>query len=174
MDILIIFIVFCCCLMFVGIGIAVAIAINNQKEDKTDKPDKTSSSPVFRPWEQVIKSKRRNNFCLDVPNGSKDNNVQLVSWDCTGGDNQKWSMDGFSRLVNKNSGKCMDSTGLGTAVQWDCHNGDNQKWDYDEQGRLHPKSAINKCLDITGNSDVNGAKIMIGDCHDGSNQQWYL
>lgn len=133
----------------------------------------------FKPQNQMIKSKRRDNFCLDVPGFNLNNEVQMIVWDCNGGRNQQWTLDGSNRLVNTNSGKCLDVYGgfteNGTSVnQYDCHDGTNQKWDYDAAGRLHPRHAPNKCLDINASSDANGAKLHIWDCHDGLNQKWYL
>jgi hypothetical protein len=99
-------------------------------------------------------------------------------WDCHGGENQQFKMDDKQRLVNKNSGKCLDvSGGSGdagaTVVQWDCHDGNNQKWTHDTQGRLHPVHAMDKCLDISGGSDANGSNLVIWNCHDGNNQKWF-
>jgi len=134
-------------------------------------------SPAFKPDNRTIKSRRRDNFCIDVPGWSKDNGTQMTMWDCHGGENQQFKMDDKQRLVNKNSGKCLDvsgGSGAGaTVVQWDCHDGNNQKWEYDEKGRLHPVHAMDKCLDITDASNVNGAKLLIWDCSDGNHQQWF-
>ena len=134
-------------------------------------------SPAFKPDNTTIKSRRRDNFCMDVPGSNKDNGTQMTMWDCHGGENQQFKMDDKQRLVNKNSGKCLDvSGGAGagaTVIQWDCHDGNNQKWEYDEKGRLHPVHAMDKCLDISGGSDANGSKLLIWDCHDGNNQQWF-
>src|SRR5262249_32675980 len=41
----------------------------------------------------------KDNRCLDVNGGSKDNGAQIVQWDCHGGPNQQWRLirdaDGF-------------------------------------------------------------------------------
>lgn len=133
----------------------------------------------FQPDNQVIQSRRRNDFCLDVPEGSKENGRQIAMWNCHEDENQQFQMDDKQRLVIKHSGKCLDVAGAKTSaganvIQWDCHDGDNQKWEYDAQGRLHPKHAKDKCLDIAGNSDQNGAKVFIWDCHGGDNQKWFV
>lgn len=133
----------------------------------------------FKPNNQMLKSKRRDNFCLDVNNGTSNNGETILMWDCHGGNNQKWRLDEKSRLVAAHSGKCLDVTGAQTGngsrvIQWDCHDGDNQKWEYDAQGRLHPKHAQDKCLDISGDSNQNGANMIIHQCHDGNNQKWFV
>lgn len=78
----------------------------------------------------------KDNRCLDVNGGSKDNGAQVLQWDCHGGPNQQWRLqrdgDGF-RLVSVNSGRCIGvdsgSPNPGAAVrQWDCDNSANQRW----------------------------------------------
>ena len=78
----------------------------------------------------------KDNRCLDVNGGSKDNGAQVLQWDCHGGPNQQWRLqrdgDGF-RLVSLNSGRCIGvdsgSPAPGAAArQWDCDNSANQRW----------------------------------------------
>ncbi|MFF5229407.1 RICIN domain-containing protein [Dactylosporangium sp. NPDC000521] len=78
----------------------------------------------------------KDNRCLDVNGGSKDNGAQILQWDCHGGPNQQWRLqrdgDGF-RFVSMNSGRCIGvdsgSPAPGAAVrQWDCDNSANQRW----------------------------------------------
>jgi Ricin-type beta-trefoil lectin domain len=70
--------------------------------------------------------------CLDDGAGTNGTPVPLVT--CTGAASQKWTYDGFSRLVNQASGRCLDADlGTighgGTKVQvWDCGSGTNQQW----------------------------------------------
>jgi predicted alpha-1,6-mannanase (GH76 family) len=47
--------------------------------------------------------------CIDVPGGNGVNGQYLITWDCIGGDNQKWAFasDGTIRAY----GRCMDVTG---------------------------------------------------------------
>ncbi len=78
----------------------------------------------------------KDNRCLDVNGGSKDNGAQVLQWDCHGGPNQQWRLqrdgDGF-RFVSVNSGRCIGvdsgSPNPGAAArQWDCDNSANQRW----------------------------------------------
>jgi hypothetical protein len=78
----------------------------------------------------------RDNRCLDVNGGSKDNGAQVLQWDCHNGPNQQWRLqrdgDGF-RFVSLNSGRCIGvdsgSPAPGAAAkQWDCDNSANQRW----------------------------------------------
>jgi len=61
-------------------------------------------------------------------NGTK---VQLFT--CNGTGAQSWTHTASNQLVNANSGKCLDATGVssadGTALQiWTCSGGTNQAW----------------------------------------------
>jgi hypothetical protein len=80
----------------------------------------------------------KDNRCLDVNGGSKDNGAQIVQWDCHGGPNQQWRLqrdgDGF-RFVSVNSGRCIGVDAGRTdpsapARQWDCDNSPNQRWQF--------------------------------------------
>ncbi|KAF7341849.1 hypothetical protein MSAN_02040400 [Mycena sanguinolenta] len=75
--------------------------------------------------------------CLDVPNGSMTNGVQMQIWSCTEGNtNQVWNVhNGDSQIEWVGTGKCLDLTNgnstPGTPIQlWDCSatNNPNQDW----------------------------------------------
>lgn len=134
----------------------------------------------FAPNNQVIKSKRKDNLCIDVLGWQKDSGTDVGVWTCgTTQENQQFIRDENKRLVNKNSGKCMDvllgrSDNNTPVIQHTCHDGTFQRWEYDNQSRLHPMHAMDKCLDIAGNSDQNGAKLVINQCNDNPSQKWVL
>jgi glucosylceramidase len=57
----------------------------------------------------------------------------VILWSCHGGANQQWQYTAGRDLVNANSGKCLDITGVnaadGARLQvWSCAGGANQKW----------------------------------------------
>ncbi|GAB3168892.1 hypothetical protein GCM10027059_32620 [Myceligenerans halotolerans] len=86
------------------------------------------------------------------------------------------------RLVNRNSGKCLDVSGFSTAdgatvQQWTCHDGDNQRWQVQEvSGGYAQITGVNsgKCLDVDGFSTADGAAVQQWTCHGGENQQWQV
>jgi hypothetical protein len=90
--------------------------------------------------------------------------------------------NGEFRLVNPNSGKCVDVTGNGTsdgtAIQlWSCHDGGAQRFRLEGAGGVHsrlinPQSG--KCLDVNGNSAADGAKVQIWSCNNSDAQAWEL
>jgi hypothetical protein len=137
--------------------------------------DPNIQTPLF-PNNDMIRSRRRDNFCVDISGGSKDNAAKAIMFDCHGGDNQRFTLDNQRRLIVKHSGKCLHASGTDNAshvVQMDCNDNNSQKWDADSAGRLRSRHA-GKCLDVWENSDKNGAQLVIYDCHDGNNQKWFI
>jgi hypothetical protein len=131
----------------------------------------------FAPNNNMIMSKVRNNFSLDINGWSRDDFGRVIVWDGHGGTNQRFTLDNKNRLVNTNSGKCLDVLNNDTrpgapVIQYRCHDGANQQWDGDEKGRIRPRSAPDKCLDVWGGSGANGTGVVIWPCHDGVMQKW--
>ncbi|KAJ6453957.1 ricin B lectin domain-containing protein [Mycena sanguinolenta] len=78
-----------------------------------------------------------NNRCLDVPNGSAANGVQLQIWTCTPGNMNQLFQTSFDAHIEWNgTGKCIDLTNgnstSGNPIQmWDCAvEGDNPNQDW--------------------------------------------
>jgi len=73
------------------------------------------------------------NRCLDDPANNTTNGIQVQIWDCNGGANQQWLVNGDGTITGVHSGLCLDVTGArtanGTPVElWTCNGGSNQKW----------------------------------------------
>ena len=77
--------------------------------------------------------------CVDVPNSSSSNGVQLILWSCHGGSNQSFTFVPVSGAADQyniktlTSGSCVDVYGASTSdsarvVQWSCHSGNNQRF----------------------------------------------
>ena len=70
--------------------------------------------------------------CLDLPQSNAANGTQPVIWDCNGGANQRWTLDGQTIRA---LGKCLDAplnAAAGAKAQiWDCNGGANQRWTLD-------------------------------------------
>jgi lysophospholipase L1-like esterase len=110
--------------------------------------------------------------CLDVPNSNTANGTQPVIWDCGGGANQRWTVDGQALQA---LGKCLDSptnATAGTKVQlWDCHGGANQRWNLNSNGSIsNAQSGL--CLDVSGNTTTNGGLVVLWTCTGAANQLW--
>ncbi|WP_243751686.1 RICIN domain-containing protein [Niastella caeni] len=56
------------------------------------------------------------NMCLDVTAGSTSNGALIQQWGYAGSYNQQWTIegtgDGYFKIINRNSGKCLDDSRL--------------------------------------------------------------
>jgi GH25 family lysozyme M1 (1,4-beta-N-acetylmuramidase) len=136
-------------------------------------------------WINPATNKR---FDLDHANPADGTKIQL--WSGNGTDAQWWfrttAGDGWFRLTNRATGKCVDvvgpSRGNGAAVhEWTCYPTDSQLWRWEPKGRTvagWPVFQIRnklsgRCLDIFDNGTADGTRIIQWDCHGGPNQEWY-
>jgi hypothetical protein len=113
--------------------------------------------------------------CLDnYGYGGNDGN-RIVSWTCTGTDNQYWSAvlntDGTYAL--RVHSKCLDVSNSGTAngslVQlWTCNWTGAQKWQLTGTTLVNANSG--RCLDA--GDLANGTQMRIWDCNGSVEQQW--
>ncbi|WP_405015285.1 RICIN domain-containing protein [Kitasatospora sp. NBC_01539] len=88
------------------------------------------------------------------------------------------------RLVNANSGKCVDASGAGTAngtpiLQWSCGNGQaNQQWQFSATDSgyyviTNRNAAGNQqVVDLPNSSTADGTKLTTWARNSGANQQW--
>ena len=58
--------------------------------------------------------------------------ARVQIWDCNGGANQQWTLNGNGTISNGQTGLCLDVNGAGTAngtavIVWTCHGGANQR-----------------------------------------------
>ncbi|GII25991.1 glycoside hydrolase family 27 protein [Planosporangium mesophilum] len=114
------------------------------------------------------------NRCLDDPNSSTANGVQVEIWDCHGGSNQLWTYTGSNQL--QVLGKCLDAynnqTSVGTKVEiWGCNGQANQQWRLNSDGTITGVQS-GLCLDVTGAGTANGTLVQLWTCNGGSNQKW--
>ncbi|MGC4897185.1 ricin-type beta-trefoil lectin domain protein [Micromonospora sp. DT31] len=113
--------------------------------------------------------------CLDVPNGSATNGVQVQIYDCWGGTPQRFTYTAGKQLQVLGN-KCLDASGRGTAngtnvIIWDCTGQPNQQWNLNANGTISGVQS-GRCLDAANYGTTNGTKINIWDCHGGTNQLW--
>jgi len=86
------------------------------------------------------------------------------------------------QIISKNSGKCLDVSGVATnnganVQQWDCHGGANQLWTLTDKGDgfyLIAARHSGRCLDVEGYGKGNGTNVSQYDCHGGTNQLWSI
>ncbi|QKW22346.1 alpha-galactosidase [Kitasatospora sp. NA04385] len=115
--------------------------------------------------------------CVDSPQGTTYNTVQLTVWDCNGAPNQNVTYDPSSKALVL-EGKCFDAydnrTAAGTVVEiYDCNGGANQQWNRNADGTFTGVQS-GRCLDVTGATNPNGTGLELWDCNGGANQRWTL
>ncbi len=115
--------------------------------------------------------------CLDVPNASTTNGIQLQLYDCWGGSNQRWTYTSGKQLTVYGN-KCLDASGQGTGngtavIIWDCNGQANQQWNVNGNGTITGVQS-GLCIDANGAGTANGTKIILWSCNGQSNQQWSL
>jgi lysophospholipase L1-like esterase len=113
--------------------------------------------------------------CLDVPNRSTTNGVQVDIWDCNGGTNQQWTLTAGNQLQVYGT-KCLEAansqTANGTKVQIaDCTGGGNQQWRVNGAGTVTGVQS-GLCLDVTAKGTANGSLVQLWACNGGGNQSW--
>jgi hypothetical protein len=115
--------------------------------------------------------------CVDTPQGTTYNTVQLAVWDCNGAPNQNVTYNTTAKTLVI-EGKCFDAydnrTAAGTPVEiYDCNGGANQQWNKNSDGTFTGVQS-GLCLDVTGATNPNGAGLELWPCNGGGNQQWTL
>lgn len=88
----------------------------------------------------------------------------------------------YYRIINRNSGKCLDVVGSGTGDgvnvdQWTSNNGQNQQWSFVAQAGGYYEIIARKsgkALEVSGNSTADGGNVQQSTWVGGNNQQWTL
>jgi hypothetical protein len=115
------------------------------------------------------------NACLDVPNSSQTNDVQLQVKGCLNGNNQRWTRQSNGRITVYNGTKCLDAFGFGKTngtrvVSHDCLGNANQQWLFFSDGTIRGVDS-HLCLDADLNNPQN---VQLWSCGSGNNQKWRL
>ena len=115
------------------------------------------------------------NACLDVPNSSQTNDVQLQVRGCLNGNNQRWTRRPNGAITVYNGTKCLDAFGFGKTngtrvVIHDCLGNANQQWRFFSDGTIRGVDS-RLCLDADLNSPQN---VRLWSCGGGNNQKWRL
>ena len=157
------------------------------------------SSPVIAQPNNFFISAMHSGKCMQVDGASQDNDATISQWDCLQQPNVLWHFrggppGGFFNLEASHSGKCASvlykrsgvviNQNNGTPIlQWDCQysSPDSDRTDYlwrqqDVGGGYYfiINKASNKCLQVNGGSQDNGAAISQWDCVDQPNVKWKI
>ena len=133
------------------------------------------SSPPPAGGQQIVGA--ASGRCVDVPNSSTTNGIQMQLWDCNGNGNQRWTYTSSKQLMVYGN-KCLDANGKGTTngtavIIWDCNGQTNQQWNVNSNGSISGVQS-GLCLDAAGAATGNGTKLQLYSCWGGTNQQWSL
>ncbi|PJZ68839.1 hypothetical protein CH373_15605 [Leptospira perolatii] len=114
-------------------------------------------------------------LCLDVNQGSTENNARVQLWTCNNTSAQKWWYEhASSRFRSKlNTNKCLDNGGenwnTGKIVLYDCLDSDNMRFDFmDDTIRVRQNS--NFAIDASSNT--SGSIVYQYSFHGRDNQRW--
>lgn len=125
------------------------------------------------------------NLCMDVPNSSLADGIQLQQWACNNTGAQQYNISptdsGYFKIINVNSGKAVDvraaSTADGAAVQqytWNGWYAQHFLFEKNGKGYLIRNRNSGKCVDLTGWSIDGGALLQQNICSGGTNQTFAL
>ncbi|MEV4115530.1 ricin-type beta-trefoil lectin domain protein [Nonomuraea sp. NPDC049695] len=111
--------------------------------------------------------------CLDDPDSSTTNGVQLTLRGCNGGTGQTVTQSGSTLQV---LGKCVDAYGNGTAngtaiILWTCNGGTNQQWTIRSDGTIAGTQS-GRCLTPSNGGTADNTPIVLYDCGSQSYQRW--
>ncbi|WP_051964211.1 RICIN domain-containing protein [Deinococcus misasensis] len=135
--------------------------------------------------------------CLDVAGISQSNDANIHQWDCVNNNpnyNQDFKLKRvnaggvYYQLVPQHSQKCADVVGFsqengGRVAQWDCHSNPDDPnlrnqlfalWTLGNDTYHLVAKHSDKCLDIAGISQNNGAQLTQWSCTQGDNQKFRL
>lgn len=150
----------------------------------TQKPFQIAQAAAIAEGEYQIIAKHSNK-CVDVEGFSQDDGANVHQWNCSGTNNQIWTLKPFGdayQIVSKNSDKCLDVAEFstedgGNIHQWGCSGSDNQLWELQSSGDGYHQiisKHSNKCLDIADVSTNDGANVHQWGCFGGDNQTFSL
>lgn len=127
--------------------------------------------------------------CLDVPQSSTQNGVEIIQYKCGNTTNQRWKLTegtkgykGYYEIQALHSGKCLDVSQVRTQdgvkiIQSSCMNTINQRWKLTEGPRgYYEIKALHsgKCLDVPQSSTQDSIEIIQYKCGNTTNQRWKL
>ena len=121
--------------------------------------------------------------CLDLENGSTDNNTNIQLSDCSGIDRQQWVFNGLRIRSHQDESKCINLYGGDvsehTPIQLrDCYEDDDkarQHWIYDGfSGAFRSGKNPDYCIDLEEGSTTNDPNLQLAGCDDGNTQNWLM
>lgn len=196
-TIIIVVVVIVCCCIFSIIGGAIYLrsstvsgttdtAGTSDTTDTTGTSGTTDTSGTTKVdsgwWREYAPVKFHNmNKCIGISGSKKDDNAQLISWDCiANNDDQKFKLNTKGQFVVKHSGKCLHIKDLkkdkgNVVVQYTCSEnpGWSEKWEYNPDTKLIKNPETGLCFNSLGGDPGNGNNIGIWDCDKNSTNELF-
>lgn len=115
---------------------------------------------------------------IDVNGGSKEMGANLILWDYTGTENQRFRLNSKGFIESLHSGFVIDVSGGAFAgkdiIQWELHEGENQRWKLYPDGSIRLMGKPELCIDVVHGAKERGTKLCAWTYHGGLNQKWRL
>ena len=147
-----------------------APARNDRHAQFIDRMEKRGTGQSFVPMST------QNGMCLDVKDNRMQNGAGLQLWQCSGGGNQQWRIEG--PLLQTNQDLCADiPNGVGyngAPVQVYKCDGQNKNQLFDQIGSSLQWRGSPYCLDVKDGSFANGGQIQLWTCYPGSANQAFV
>jgi RHS repeat-associated protein len=117
--------------------------------------------------------------CIDIESSNTADGTRIQSYTCNGTPAQNWSLvplntsnteftvQGFGKCITPNGGFTDNYTEL---TLWPCNGTTTQVWQASNGRLLNKKS--NRCLDLPGQSKVDGTNLQLYDCNTTPAQLW--
>lgn len=119
---------------------------------------------------------RGTGLCLDLLEANAANGVNVLQYECHGGDNQRWTFDTEYNVIRSliDPRYCLDHTadyanGSNVFVWW-CHHGHEQTWTPNSDGSYRVAASQGFALD----GEVATGNVVIWGSWGGENQKWNL
>ena len=151
-------------------ALAAAVAATLLTAAAPSAPAAPAAAPATGPVVGVASGR-----CLDVSGRSTAPGTAVIVYDCTGRDNQAWTLvDGQLRVYG--TPLCLDVAGPGTTAPGaartaSCTGGADQRWRPGADGSI-VGAGSGLCLDVAGARTENRSPVIAHRCHGGANQRW--
>lgn len=160
----------------IGVVIAAVVAAACNGSTEAVGPSGDSAFAVAPSSPGIINSIQNSSQCIDVSGGFTKAETPLISYGCTSGPNQIFTYyPETQQLKAYNGTMCVDDQyGRGldgdAIIIWPCTSGANQKWQFTAANEI--KGINGKCIDISGGTAGNLAKLILKTCSGAASQKW--
>ena len=119
---------------------------------------------------------------LDVPERNKQNGIKIIQFSANDESNQKWIcllVGEYCLIQSRSTKKCLSAIGQ-HITQQPCQMSDYHQqflWKYSKKYSftIHPRNAVEKCLQVQDRSTATSALIVVAEtCTSDDHQRWFV